>query len=96
MLRATGDAWVEVRDKTGTVLLNKTLHQGDTWPVPQTPGVLLTTGNAAATEILVDGVAIASLGGSGSVRRDLTLDYDQLRAGKPVPAGVTPALRPAQ
>ena len=91
MLRASGDAWVEVRDKSGTVLLNKVLHQGDTWPVPPTPGLLLTTGKAAATEILLDGVAIGNLGGTGSVRHDLPLDYYLLKAGKVTAAAPRPA-----
>ena len=91
MLRATADAWVEVRDKSGTVLLNKVLRQGDTWPVPPTPGLLLTTGKAAATEILLDGVAIGNLGGTSSVRHDLPLDYDLLKAGKVTVAAPRPA-----
>jgi cytoskeleton protein RodZ len=95
-LRASADAWVEVRDKSGTVLLNRVLHPGDTWPVPPRPSLLLTTGNAAATEILVDGVTTVSLGGAGAVRRDLLLDADQVKAGKLAPSGVTPAPRTAQ
>jgi hypothetical protein len=72
------------------------LHPGDTWPVPPRPSLLLTTGNAAATEILVDGVTTVSLGGAGAVRRDLLLDADQVKAGKLAPSGVTPAPRTAQ
>jgi cytoskeleton protein RodZ len=96
MLRASADAWVEVRDKSGTVLLNRVLHQGDTWAVPPTPGLLLTTGNAGATEVVLDGTTSATLGGTGSVRHDLPLDYDLLKAGKAVPVAVTAAPRPAQ
>jgi cytoskeleton protein RodZ len=60
-------------------LLNRTLKAGETWPVPVRPDLLLTTGNAGGTELAVDGVATASLGASGAVRRDLPLDPDQLR-----------------
>lgn len=90
VLRATGDAWVEVRDKSGTVILNKVLHQGDTWPAPATSGLTLTTGNSVATEILLDGVSIGNLGGAGAVRHDLPLDYDQIKAGKLVQAAPRP------
>ena len=100
MLRASGDAWMQVKDKAGTVLLNRTLHQGDTWPVPPTPGLLLTTGNAAATEVLVDGAVVESLGGTGAVRHDIALDADQLKIATVAPAGPpaagNTAPRPAQ
>ena len=82
VLRANADAWVQVRDRAGAVLLNRTLHSGETWDVPARPNLLLTTGNAGGTDLLVDGVASPSLGGSGAVRRDLPLDPDLIRDGK--------------
>ena len=82
MLRASADAWMQVRDRTGAPLLNKTLKAGETWVVPTRPGLLLSTGNAAGTEILVDGVVTPALGASGAVRRDLPLDPDQIKDGK--------------
>ena len=73
-LRATADAWMQVRNKAGQVLLNRVLRAGETWPVPDgQPALLLTTGNAGGTELVVDGVASAPLGGDGAVRRDLPL-----------------------
>ena len=33
VLRASADAWVQVRDRSGPVLLNRILHAGDTWTV---------------------------------------------------------------
>jgi len=92
MLRATADAWVQVRDKAGTVLLNKELKPGETWTVPRA-GLLLTTGNAGATEILLDGVVSANLGGSGAVRHDLPLEVDAVKDGK---LAVTAAPRTTQ
>ncbi len=69
----------------GPPALNRLMHAGETWPVPaDKPGLLLTTGNAGATELDVDGTPIANLGGSGAVRRDLKLDADALKAG-PLP-----------
>ena len=50
------------------------LHAGETWAVPARPNLLLTTGNAGGTDLLVDGVASPSLGASGAVRRDLAQD----------------------
>ena len=83
--------WVEVRDKNGSLLLAKLLRRSDTWPVPPTPGLVLTTGNAAATVILVDGLSVGSLGGIGSVRHGVSLDADQLKAGKLPLAAPSPA-----
>jgi cytoskeleton protein RodZ len=73
---------MQVRDKSGQVLLNRVLRSGETWQVPDRPALLLTTGNAGGTDLLVDGVVTASLGGDGAVRRDLPLDADAIKAGK--------------
>jgi cytoskeleton protein RodZ len=82
MLRAKSDAWVQVRERDGAVLLNRVLRPGETWVVPDKPGLLLTTGNAGGTEVLVDGMVTASLGIDGGVRRDLPLDADAFKNGR--------------
>jgi cytoskeleton protein RodZ len=94
IVTATADAWVTVKQKSGPPLLNKLMHAGDSWPVPSDkPGLLLTTGNAGGTELDVDGTKIASLGGSGMVRRDLPLDADALKSA-PLPP-ITHVRKPA-
>src|SRR6185437_10316823 len=90
VLRARADAWLQVRDRGGQVLLNRILRAGETWPVPMRPNLLLTTGNAGGTEVLVDGVLAPALGGAGAVRRDLPLDADTIKEGK-LPAQVQAA-----
>jgi cytoskeleton protein RodZ len=82
VLRASADAWMQVKDRSGTVLLNRILRAGETWPVPRQDNLMFTTGNAGGTEIIVDGVTTPSLGGAGAVRRDLPLDPDVLKNGK--------------
>jgi cytoskeleton protein RodZ len=89
VLSATADAWMEVRDKSGQVLLNRVLHPGEFWAVPPQPNLLLTLGNAGGTDILVDGVPVPPLGASGAVRHDIPLDPDLLKAGK-VPSAALP------
>ncbi len=91
VVRANADAWVLVKDRAGVVLLSRTMKAGETWPVPPRPDLLLTTGNAAATELLVDGAPTVSLGGSGIVRRDMPLDPDLIKDGK-LAAAATPQL----
>lgn len=89
-IQATADAWLEVRDANGTVLLNRTLHPGDTWTVPKQAGLVLTTGNAGGTVLVVDGVASPALGNSGAVRRNLPLDPSLIREGKLAAAAAGP------
>jgi cytoskeleton protein RodZ len=94
LLRARTDAWMQVRDRQGQVLLNRVLRPGETWPVPPDRQLLLTTGNAGGTDILVDGVTTASLGNDGAVRRDLPLDADAIKDGR-LAAVAAPAPAPA-
>ncbi len=97
VLRAKADAWLEVRDRQGRVLLNRVLRAGDTWPVPpgKQPGqLLLTTGNAGGTEVLVDGQLTAGLGNDGAVRHDLPLDPDAIRGGSLTPPVVASRIAP--
>lgn len=82
LLRANADAWVQVRDRSGPVLLTRLMHAGEAWEVPPKPNLLLTTGNAGGTELLVDGVTTPSLGANGAVRRDLPLDPDLIKEGR--------------
>jgi cytoskeleton protein RodZ len=89
VLSATADAWMQVRDKSGQVLLNRVLHPGEFWAVPAHSSLVLTTGNAGGTDVLVDGTTLPSLGASGAVRRDILLDPDLLKSGK-VPSASLP------
>ncbi len=92
-VRASADAWLQVRQRSGPVLFSRVLHAGETWPVPAQPDLMLTTGNAGGTVLVVDGVAGAPLGPPGAVRRDLPLDPDQVKAGGTAPAGGGAAAR---
>ena len=71
-----------MRDKTGQVLLSRVLRAGESWPVPPKPTLLLTTGNAGGTELVVDGVVAPPIGTPGAVRRDVPLDPDLIKEGK--------------
>jgi cytoskeleton protein RodZ len=98
VLRANADAWIQVKERNGTILLNRTMKGGEVWAVPLRANLLLTTGNAGGTEILLDGAATPSLGSSGTVRRDLPLDPELIKDGK-LAASLAPQLassRPRQ
>ena len=70
---ATADSWILVRDATGTILFSKVLHAGQSWPVPQEAGLILTTGNAGGTEVTKDGKPTAPLGAAGAVLHNYIL-----------------------
>jgi cytoskeleton protein RodZ len=86
MLRFTGDTWVQVKERGGQALLTKVMKAGDTFAVPSRANLVLNTGNAGRVEIVVDGAVVPAIGGPGSVRKDVSLDPDQLKAGPVVPA----------
>jgi cytoskeleton protein RodZ len=80
VVRAKADSWLQVRDKSGTILLNRVLHPGESWSAPaDKPQLLLTTGNAGGIDLVIDGAVQPSLGATGVVKRDVSLDPDQLK-----------------
>ena len=89
VVHGKADAWVQVRDPKGPVLLNRMLKAGESWPVPGGAKLLLTTGNAGGTEVVTDGVPGPALGAIGTVKRDVPLDPDGLKplpsTGRPTP-----------
>jgi cytoskeleton protein RodZ len=66
------------------MLVTRLLAAGDSFAVPDQPGLVLLTGNAGALEIFVDGTIVPSIGGLGVVRRGVMLDVGRLKAGAAV------------
>ncbi len=81
VLKANQDAWVQVRDRQGTLLLTRVLRVGDSYRVPNQADLTLLTGNAGGLEISVDGRTVAPLGPVGAVRRNIPLDPEGLING---------------
>jgi cytoskeleton protein RodZ len=79
VLKFKADSYIQVREKQGPVLLNRVMRPGETWPVPKEANLVMTTGNAGGTDIVVDGVTAAPLGPSGAVRRDIPLEPDAIK-----------------
>lgn len=85
VVRAKMNSWIQVRDDTvNELLFTRMLRVGDSYAVPGRPGLKLSTGNAGALEILVDGEPVPSIGGEGTVRRNVILDAERLKAGTAV------------
>ena len=79
VLSAEGAAsWIEIRDSRGGVVFSRLLKAGQSMQVPNRRGLQLTTGNAGALVIWVDGVRLAAMGRDGAVVRGVSLDPDEL------------------
>lgn len=79
ILRATQDAWVQVRDSKEDLLFTRVLRSGDSYRVPNRAGLTLLTGNAGGLDVEVDGTYLGALGPVGSVRRNVILEPARLR-----------------
>ena len=77
-LTARLDSWVQVVSEDNELLLTRILRAGDTYFVPNQPGLLLLTGNAGALQVSVDGRALPPIGPIGAVRRNVSLDPEHL------------------
>ena len=81
VITAIDDSWVQVQGPDNELLLTRILHAGDTYRVPDRPGLVMVTGNAGGLEIQVDDALAPTLGPLGVVIRNIALDPDRLLAG---------------
>jgi cytoskeleton protein RodZ len=74
-----------VRDNDADkLLITRLLKKGQSYQVPDRSGLSLITGNAGALKIIVDGIAVPSIGPIGTVLRNVTLDPKNLSEGSAV------------
>ena len=78
ILRLREDAHVVVRDPDGRVLLNRDLKAGDSYRVPNAPGLTLATDNAGAVEVDLDGTTLGRAGTPQAGLPELSLDPESL------------------
>lgn len=81
VIRATAASWIEVRGADNAIIFSHTLKPGDSYAVPDRPGLTLRTGNAGGLAITVDGKPTATLGAPGAIRRGIALEPQALLAG---------------
>jgi cytoskeleton protein RodZ len=79
-IRAKSDSWIQIRSGE-TIILTRFLHKGDSYKVPDKPGLTLMTANAGGIEILVNGDPTDPLGDVGAVASGIILDADHLKGG---------------
>jgi len=91
VLRARGESWIQVRDTAANrVLVDRVLRNGDTFPIPNRDGIVLTTGRAENLDVVLDGTVTSVLGGLVGVRRGIALEPGRLQPAE------TPGAAPAQ
>ncbi|HEC90984.1 MAG TPA: DUF4115 domain-containing protein [Alphaproteobacteria bacterium] len=85
VIRAKANSWIQIRDDIeNQLVVTRLLRPGDSYRVPNRPGLKLLTGNAGALEVLVDGKAAPAIGGKGAVRRSIVLNVKRLLQGTAV------------
>ena len=81
VITAVDDSWVQVMGPDSELLLTRILRAGDSYRVPDRPGLVMVTGNAGGLEVRVDDAIAPTLGPLGVVLRNIALDPDRLLAG---------------
>ncbi|HWG79468.1 MAG TPA: RodZ domain-containing protein [Stellaceae bacterium] len=99
VLRAASDSWVQIRDANNVSIFARELHAGDSYRVPDRPGLVLHTGVPNAVTAMVDGHTTPNF--RGGVRVNILLEPDRLIAGtammssSPTPAASAAPTAPA-
>jgi cytoskeleton protein RodZ len=78
VLRARNDARITVKDAEGQILLNRDLKAGDSYQVPNMPGVTLAASDGAALEVDLDGMALGRAGTPQQALGRVSLDPQSL------------------
>lgn len=81
VVTALADSWVQIQGPDNELLLTRILRPGDSYHVPDRPGLVMVTGNAGGLEIRVDDALVPALGPVGVVRRNIALAPDSLMVG---------------
>jgi len=79
VIRALGSAWIRVSDKDGKPVFTQTLLAGDTYHVPNEPGLTFKTGVAKNLAFFVDGRQTPRI--PGFAHSNVSLDPERLIAG---------------
>jgi cytoskeleton protein RodZ len=78
VLRARDQTKVTVRGGDGTLYLNKELKAGDSYQVPNLPGLSLATSNAGGVDVVVDGLDKGRVGQNQQILGHVSLEPQSL------------------
>jgi cytoskeleton protein RodZ len=78
VLRARDETKLTVRGADGTLYLNKDLKAGDSYQVPNLPGLSLATSNAGGVDVVVDGLDKGRVGQNQQILGHVSLEPQSL------------------
>ena len=84
VIKADQSSWVMIADEKGKTIYDHVMKPGETYQVPSTPGLKLTTGNGAGITVSIDGKNIPRLSTIPShMLRNVPLEPASLKAPQP-------------
>src|SRR6201996_164965 len=78
ILRARGDVRITIKSAEGQLLLNRALKAGDSYQIPNMPGVTMATNDGGVVEVDLDGIALGRAGQPQEVLGRVSLDPQSL------------------
>jgi cytoskeleton protein RodZ len=78
LLRARDNTWIQLRDVNNTVIANRVLAKGATFPVPNRKGLRLNIGRAGLLDIILDGRVLPPLRNDTLPAFNILMDPDAL------------------
>jgi cytoskeleton protein RodZ len=78
ILRARGDVRITVKTADGETVLNRDLKSGDSYQVPNVPGMTMATDNGGDVELDLDGIALGRAGLPEQILGRVSLDPQAL------------------
>ena len=81
MIKADQSSWILISNEKGQTVFDRVLKPGETYAVPDKPGLTLTTGNGAGIVLTLDGVDMPRLSTTTShIVRNVPLETNALKA----------------
>jgi cytoskeletal protein RodZ len=77
-INATADSWIEIQRNNSEILVSKVIKKGEELKLLYEKDLILVTGNAGGIIIHINDTIISNIGLPGEVKRNISLNYDNL------------------
>jgi cytoskeletal protein RodZ len=77
-ISANTDSWIEIQKNNLEILVSKVIKKDEKIKIPYEKGLILVTGNAGGIIIQIKDKIINNIGKPGEVKRNISLNYDDL------------------
>ena len=77
-IKAIEDTWIEIQRNNSEVLVTKIIKKNEELKILYEKDLILVTGNAGSIIIHINGKTINNIGMPGEVKRNISLNYDDL------------------